>query len=167
MLFRLWGIEVYSIILEMLLESGNGVFFPQGIMEMGIWKIYEGPHHSSDSANYGWQGLQQLCYCLQIRVYQVLSNSSVSSTRKRPRPNMNKFYHRLLQSSKYRRSSRTTSKSELRQIPTSHVIVITKICNNFIRLNNFVGHSHNNITFMWRPHTLENACFEMEYGKSR
>lgn len=53
---------------------------------------------------------------------------------------MNKFYHRLLQSSKYRRSSRAT-----RQIPTSHVIVITKICNNFIRLNNFVGRSHNNI----------------------
>ena len=27
---------VYSIILEMLLESGNGVFFPQGTMELGI-----------------------------------------------------------------------------------------------------------------------------------
>ena len=160
MLFRLWVFEVYPIILEMLLESGNGVFFPQGIMEMGIWKIYEGPHHSSDSANYGWQGLQQLCYCLQIRVYQAPSNSCVSSKRKRPRPNMNEFYHRLLQSSKYRRSSRTTRKSELRQIPTSHVIVITKICNyNIIRLNNFVGRSHNNIIFMWRPSAFENTGF--------
>lgn len=36
MLFRLRVFEVYPIILEMLLESGNGVFFPQRIMEMGI-----------------------------------------------------------------------------------------------------------------------------------
>jgi hypothetical protein len=36
MLFRLRVFEVYPIILDMLLESGNGVFFPQGIMEMGI-----------------------------------------------------------------------------------------------------------------------------------
>jgi hypothetical protein len=105
---------------------------------------------------------------LQIRVYQVPSNSCVSSKRKRPRPNMNEVYHRLLQSSKYRWSSRTTSKSELRQIPTSHVIiVITKICNNIIRLNNFVGRSHNDIIFMWRPSAFENARFEMEFGESR
>lgn len=117
--------------------------------------------------NYGWQGLQQLCYRLQIRVYEAPSNSCVSSTRKRPRPIMNKFYHRLLQSSKYRRSSGTTSKSKLRQITTSHVIVFTKNCTKIIRLNSFMGHSHNNNIFMWRLRAFENACYEMEFGKQR
>ena len=80
---------------------------------------------------------------------------------------MNKFYHRLLQSSEYRRSSGTTNKSKLRQITTSHVVVFTKNCTKIIRLNIVVGRSHNNNIFMWRPHTYEKACFEMEFGKPR